>query len=181
MDIKSNFDKKLAEINQFFKDEVAGIRGSRPTPALVEDITVDCYGQKMSIKQLGSISIIPPKEVLISVWDSSVINSISKAINEKLNLNPSIDGNSLHVNLPALTQERRDEIIKLVRSRSEEARIKSRNVRDEAKKEISENEKNGELTEDDRFKLNEDMQKSIDAFNQDVEKILEKKIAEINE
>jgi ribosome recycling factor len=179
--IKKELQGHLDAIKQAVKDEIAAVRGSRPTPALVEDITVEYYGQKMPIKQMGSISLVPPREIQINVWDASAVSLVAKAVSEKLNVQASPDGNVIHVNLPSLTQERKDELIKMVRGKIEDARIKSRTMRDEMKKKIADKEKAGDLTEDDKFELGEFMQKAVDAFNKDLDMMLEKKTAEINE
>ena len=179
--IKQELQGHLDAIKQAIKEEVATVRGSRPTPALVEDIMVEYYGQKMPIKQMGSIGLVPPREIQISVWDQSAVSLVAKAVSEKLNIQASPDGNVVHVNLPSLTQERKDELIKMVRGKIEDARIKSRTMRDEIKKKVADMEKAGDLTEDDKFELNENMQKAIDAFNKDLDMMLEKKTAEINE
>lgn len=176
-DLKEKLDLSL----KFFKEEIASIRGSRPTPALVEDILVDAYEQKTPIKHLGSISIVLPREIQVSVWDGNVIAAVAKAITAKLNIQTATDGNIIHANLPALTQERRDELIKIIKTKSEETKIKSRNIRDDFKKEVGAKEKEGEITEDERFKIMEEVQKEVDKFNQDLEDLLEKKIAEIND
>jgi ribosome recycling factor len=181
MDTKQELQKKTDEILKYFKDDIGSVRGSRPSPALVEDIQVEYYGQKMPVKQLGSIMVVPPREIQVSVWDGSIVNAIAKAIGEKLNVNASPDGNTIHVNLPSLTQERREELSKAVKAKTEEARIKSRAARDEVKKDVAALEKAGEITEDDRFALNEEIQKIIDAFNKNVDDLLEKKLAEIQE
>lgn len=181
MDVKKEFESKLAEITKFFKDETGPIRGSRPTPALVEDIQVEYYGQRLPIKQLGSISVIPPREIQIGVWDANAVGAIVKEVSARLNVNAANDGNVIHVNLPMLTQERRNELIKLIKAKTEEARIKSRSTRDEFKKRLGEMEKSGDLTEDDRFELGEEIQKMMDKFNKEVDGVLEKKTAEINE
>ncbi|MFA6353150.1 MAG: ribosome-recycling factor, partial [Candidatus Paceibacterota bacterium] len=151
------------------------------TPALVEDITVEYYGQKLPIKQMGSISVVLPREIQITVWDASAVNAIAKAVSNALNLSASPDGNTVHVNLPSLTQERKDEIIKMIKAKTEDTRIKSRNARDDIKKKMSDQEKEGGITEDERFKISEDIQKDIDKFNKEIDEILEKKIVEINE
>ena len=164
-----------------FKEEVAGIRGSRPSPALVEDILVEYYGQKTPIKQLGSISVVPPREIQISAWDMNAVKAIEKAIEEQVNRLPSSEGTTIHVNLPSLTQERRDELIKMIKVKAEEARIKSRTVRDDVKKTIDAQEKFGALTEDDKFRALDSMQKEMDAFNKSVDEAVEKKTKEINE
>lgn len=179
--ISQKLQKQLDDIANALKGELGAIRGSRPTAALVEDITVDCYGQRMAIKQLGTISIVPPREIQISIWDKSIINAVCNAISEKLSVQAAANGTTIHVNLPSLSQERRDEIIKLVKSKVEDTRIRSRTTRDELKKELAEEQKSGSITEDEHFKIGEDMQKSIDGFNASVDALLEKKIVEINE
>jgi len=181
MEASNELQTHLDTIKQSLKDEVASVRGSRPTPALVEDIAVEYYGQKVPVKQMGSIGVVPPREIQISVWDMSAVSVVAKAVSEKLNVQAAPDGNTIHVNLPSLTQERKDELIKMVRGKIEEARIKSRTIRDEVKKKVADMEKTGEVTEDDRFKINEQMQKAIDDFNKDLDAMLEKKTNEINE
>jgi len=181
MDIQKDFKTQLDAIFSFFKEETGAIRGSRPTPALVEDIQVECYGQNMSVKQLGSISIILPREIQISVWDASVVPAIVKAVGEKLGAQAAPEGNTIHVNLPSLTDERRNELIRIIKNKAEETRIKSRTTRDEIKKQIANQEKEGLITQDDKFSIQEDIQKALDTFNKDVDALIEKKIAEINE
>jgi len=166
---------------KFFRDEISSIRGSRPSPALVEDIQVEYFGQRLPIKQLGSISVIPPREVQVSVWDGSAADAVAKAISDKLNLQAAREGNIIHANLPQLTQERREELLKVIRSKAEEARIKSRTIRDEIKKEIGAKEKSGDMTEDDKFELQETMQKQMEEFNATIDDMLKKKEIEINE
>ncbi len=181
MDTHTEFTQKLTDILKFFKDEASAIRGSRPTPALVEDIPVEYYGQPVPIKQLGSISIVPPREIQVMVWDISVAAALVKTVAEKLSVNPAQDGTTIHINLPSLTDERRNDLMKIIKTKAEEARIKSRAARDDAKKDITAQEKAGTITEDDRFGIQEDIQKALDAFNKEVEELVEKKIAEINE
>jgi ribosome recycling factor len=181
IDIKKELQGKLSDISRFFKDEIGPVRGSRPTPALVEDIQVEYYGQRLPVKQLGSIMIVPPREVQINVWDANAVGPIVKEISSRLSLSAASDGNTIHVNLPSLTQERKNELIKVIRSKAEDARIKSRTARDEIKKHLGEMEKSGEITEDKKFELGEEMQKLMDDFNKDVDAIVDKKMAEINE
>lgn len=180
-DIKKELQGKLSDISKFLKDEIGPIRGSRPTPALVEDIQVEYYGQRLPIKQLGSIMVVPPREVQINVWDANAVNAVVKEVSARLSVNAANDGNTIHVNLPSLTQERRNELEKVVRAKAEDARIKSRTARDDVKKHLGEMEKSGEITEDKRFEIGEEMQKLMDGFNKDVDSMVEKKMAEINE
>lgn len=181
MDVQQELQRRLDEALAYFKDDIGSVRGSRPTPALVEDIQVEYYGQRMPIKQLGSIVIVPPREIQISVWDGSVAGAVAKAVSEKLSVNAAPEGNIIHVNLPSLTQERREELSKIIKAKTEEARIKSRSARDEIKKELTAQEKDGDITEDDRFAITEGMQKIMDDFNGKIEEILAKKLAEIQE
>jgi ribosome recycling factor len=180
MDVVEGLTKKLGEAQQHFKGDIASIRGSRPTPALVEDIVVDYYGQQTPLKQLASIIIVPPREIQVSVWDAGAVRAVEKTISEKLNLNAASEGTLVRVAFPPLTQERRDEIIKLVRSKAEEVRIKSRMLRDEAKKEVDAQKKTGDITEDDRFEAMEKIQEAMDVFNKQVEDAVGRKVNEIS-
>jgi len=181
MNVSEQLKATLEEVFNHFKEEMSAIRGSRPTSALVEDIAIDYYGQQTPMKQLGSITLVPPREIQINMWDAQGVKAAEKAISEKLNVNATSEGNIIHVHLPSLTQERRDELIKIVKAKAEDARIKSRTIRDEAKKEADALEKNGKLTQDDKFKEMEKVQKTMDEFNKNVDETIEKKIREISE
>lgn len=175
-------ENKIKEVLNYFKEQLAAIRGNKPTPKLVEDIMVDSYGSKMPIKQLASIAVVLPREIQITSWDKQNVQLIAKAIeSSNLNIGANVDGNLIRINLPPLSQERREEIIKIAKKESEETRIKIRHLRDEANKETKQQEENKKITEDQKFKLKDKIQKSIDAANKDIELILEKKIKEINE
>jgi len=181
MDTIKNLSNQLDAVLAHFRDELFSIRGSRPSPVLVEDIVVEYYETKTPIKQLGSINVIPPREIQVQVWDANVVKAVEKAISEKLSINASSDGNTIHANLPQLTQERRDELIKVVKAKAEDARIKSRTLRDDAKKDIESQEKGGDITQDDKSSLMDELKKEMDAFNKTVEDAVERKINEINE
>lgn len=173
---------KLNESLKYFKSQLGAIRGGRPSPKLVEDISVDYFGQKMPIKQLSSISINLPREILISVWDKQAVGMVAKAIeSSNLNVSANTDGSLIRINLPPLSSERRLELIKVIKKEAEETKIKIRSLRDEANKEIKQQEESGEITEDQKFKMKEQIQKLIDKANADIEAMLEKKIKEIEE
>ena len=175
----SDLEKQLDEAMNVFKEEVASIRGSRPTPALVEDIMVDYFGQNVPVKQLGSISVIPPREIQVQVWDLNSAAAAENAIAQKLNIQTARDGAVIHCNLPDLTQERRVELEKIIRQKTEEARIRSRVARDKIKKDIDQREQEGELTEDDQRDMMDSVQEKMDAFNNALEEIVKRKLAEI--
>jgi ribosome recycling factor len=173
---------KIKESLEYLKSQFAAVRGGRPSPKLVEDIAIDYFGQRMLIKQVGSISVNPPREILISIWDKQAVSIVAKAIeSSNLNVSANTDGNLIRINLPPLSAERRQELAKVVKKESEETKIKIRSLRDEANKKIRQQEESGEITEDQEFKLKEQIQKSIDKANKDIEEMLEKKIKEIEE
>lgn len=177
-DYKIQLENKLNSLVNGFKEELSGIRANRPTPKLVEDIKVDYLGQKLPIKQLGSIGIAPPRCIQIIVWDKNAVASIAKAIEEaEIGAMPSIQDNVIRISLPPLTEERRRELIKLVKKIAENVRIKIRFLRDEYNKIV----KKSELREDERFKRLEDIQETVDKANKKIEELLDNKIKEIQE
>jgi len=180
--ILKKLELSVNESIAYFKSQLSSIRGNRPSPKLVEDITVEYYGQKMTVKQVGAISITSPREIQISVWDKNAVNIVAKAIeSSNLNVSSSVDGNVIHINLPPLSQERREELIKIVKKEGESARIGIRSHRDEAVKESKNEFEAGKITEDDKFKSKEKIQEIIDKANEEIDKILEAKIREIEE
>lgn len=181
MDVLKDLEIKTKEIIDRFRQELSGIRGGRPVSKLVEDISVDYFGQKLAIKQLGSISVVLPREIQIAVWDKNIVPPIGKAVEAALNVGVNIEGNIARVNLPPLSEERRGELTKVVKKEAEEARIKIRALRDDILKKIKTGEEEGKITEDDKFKLKEQIQKSVDKVNEEIEKSLENKIKEISE
>ncbi len=164
------------------KLELSGIRTNRPNPQLVENVKVDYMGQQMAIKQLGSISIVPPREIDISPWDKASIPAIIKGIETSgMGLTANSDGNLIRINLPTLTDERRQELIKLIKSITEQVKIKVRGMRDDANKKVEAAFKAKMVGEDQKFKGKEKIQKVIDKTNADIETLLAGKVKEINE
>lgn len=181
MDILKDFEQKNLEIIKHFKDELAQIRGSRPSAKLVENIEVDYLGQKLKVVQLGTINVLPPREIQITAWDKESAEHIAKAVEASLKVNTEVQGTSVRVMLPQLSEERRQEFIKLVKSMSEENKIKLRAWRDEILKKIKEQEKKGEIREDEMFRLKKEIDKNIEKTSKDLDKLLENKIKEIEE
>ncbi len=182
MDIIKELEQKLKSLVDFLNQELMGVRSNRPSPRLVEDIPVEVYGQRMTVRQVGAISIQPPASILISVWDKDVVNTVAKAIeSSNLNVVANVDGTTIRINLPSLTDERRKEIIKMVKKEVEEAKIKVRATRDDANKQVTREADEGTLTEDQKFGLKEQIQATVDKANKDLDQMLEKKIAEIQE
>ena len=182
MDIIKELEQKMASLVEFLRQELMGVRSNRPSPRLVEDIPVEVYGQRMTVRQVGAISIQPPSSILISVWDKDVVSTVAKAIeSSNLNVVANTDGTTIRINLPALTDERRQQIIKMVKKEVEEAKIKVRSLRDDENKRVAREAEEGNLTEDEKFKLKEQIQAIVDKGNKELDQLLEKKIVEINE
>jgi ribosome recycling factor len=181
VDILKDLELKNSELIKHFKEQLAGIRGGRPTTKLVENIAVDYLGQKLLVKQLGSISVVLPRELQILVWDAAAVQSVVKAVESVLNVKANTENNLIRLSLPPLSEERRLELIKLIKKEAEEARIRMRAFRDEALKKIKQQEERKELTEDDRYRLKDEVQKNVDTINNEIDKILENKIREISE
>jgi ribosome recycling factor len=161
------------------KKEFLKIKTSRATPAMVEDIEIDCYGQKFSIKQLGTISVPQSRLIMIQPWDRSILSDIEKGIRKNSGFNPVVDGEIIRINLPSLSEEQRKEYVKIISDKTEEARISVRLHRDRVWKEIQEMEKGGELREDDKFRAKDELQKLVDDYNQKIEELKNKKEQEL--
>jgi len=182
MDIIKELEQKMASLIEFVRQEMMGVRSNRPSPRLVEDIAVEVYGQRMTVRQVGAISIQPPASIIISVWDKGAVNVVAKAIeSSSLNVVANVDGTTIRINLPALTDERRKEIIKMVKKEIEEAKIKVRSLRDDENKRVAREADEGNFTEDEKFKLKEQIQAVVDRGNKELDQLLEKKTAEIME
>lgn len=181
MDTKE-LEAKLKTVGEHLKDEFSGIRANRPSPKLLEDIPADYFGQKMPLKQLGSISIAPPRELQVTLWDANAVAPAAKAIESaNLGVSVSVQGNMIRVALPLLSSERREELVKIVKNVAEESRRAVRGARDEANKKIDAAEKAKEITEDDRFALKKKTQELTDRANKEIEEHLAGKIKEIQE
>jgi len=170
---------RLEKVRDSFKKEIAGVRTNRPSTALVEDIKVSYYGEMTPLKHVGSVGIVPPREIHIQVWDGAAVAAVAKAIEtSSLGLSPQAEGNTVRIFLPELSAERREEFVRHVKKVAEQHRIEVRRARDEANKEA---EKQEDVSEDEQFKLKESIQKEVDAANEAIENALEEKVREIKE
>ena len=181
-EIIKKIEPELDKVINFLEKELAKFRTSRATPALVEDVVVDCFGQKFPLKQLAAISTPEPKQILIQPWDKSYIEGIVKALSETgVGANPIVDKEAIRINLPSLSEEYRLNLVRLIAEKQEEARITVRKWREEAWEEIQEKFKTGEVREDDKFRGKDELQKLVDEYNEKIEAIGEKKKKEITE
>lgn len=172
----SELKNKLNQTFEHFKGEIASIRTGRATTSLVEEIVVDAYGAKMTIKELGSITTPDAQLILISPWDKGLIKDIDKAIRDSgLGLNPVADSTTVKVPVPALTEERRKEFTKLASEKAEEAKVSMRNVRQDAMKAIDKEFDEKVITEDERFTKRDEVEKTVKEYTEKVEEALEQK------
>lgn len=164
----------------FYKNDIATIRTGRATPAIVEDVIVDAYGQKMRVKELATITAPEPRTLVIQPWDKGVLEVISGAIRKsEIGLNPIVDGQVIRLNIPSLTEERRKEFIKLLKQKTEEAKVKIRRIREEVWHKVQAMEHAREISEDDKFKAKEALQKIVDEHNKKIEELEKKKEQEL--
>jgi len=176
----SQLKENGAKIQEWFKKEIVSLRTGRATPALVENLVVEAYSSRSPLQHVAAINIEDAKTIRITPWDTTVLKSIEQAIMESsLGVQPIADGQSIRISLPTLTEDRRKMLSKTVAEKLEEAKISIRKERDEIWKDIQSKEKDGELTEDDKFSLKEEMQKNIDLLVAGLESIAQKKEEEI--
>lgn len=176
----SKLKNKAKEVEEWLKKEYTGVRTGMAAPALLDSVVVESYGSRMGIKELASVSIEDARSLRVSPWDSSQTASIEKAIT-LANLGVSIraDEKGLRVLFPELTTERRASLVKIANNKLEEARISLRTARDEVWSEIQKKEREGEMGEDDKFRLKTEMQKIIDDASEKLEAVAAKKDKEI--
>ena len=163
-----------------FKTEIAKLRTGRAHPSILDHVRVDYYGSLLPITQVANITMADARTLTISPWEKKMVPVIEKAIlNSDLGLNPMTSGDLIRVPMPALNEERRKELIKVVRNEGEAARVSIRNVRRDANAEGKELLKAKEMTEDEERKLNDDIQKLTDKFVSEVDRLMTAKEADL--
>jgi len=175
-----NTEDKMKKAIDGLKHELTSIRTSRASPALLEHVKVDYAGAQLPLNQIAGISVPESKLLVIQPWDKSAMRSIEKAIlASDLGLNPTNDGQVIRINIPPLSEERRQELIKVVKKRVEERKIIIRNLRRDAIDELKEKEKNKEISQDDQKRASVQLQKITDSFIAGAEKAGQDKEAEL--
>lgn len=173
---------KMGKAIVVLKDELAGIRTGRATPALLSRIVVDYYGTQVPIQQLASFSVPEPRTLVIQPYDKNAISTMEKAImSSDVGITPSNDGNVIRLSFPPLTEERRKELIKLVHHRGEEGRVAVRNIRRHTKEELERLEREGRISEDDLVRSEKDLQKQTDKHVAEIDEVVAHKEAELKE
>ena len=172
--------RRMQKSLKTFKEELARVRTGRASVSLLESIKVDYYGTKMPIPQMATVTVQEARHIVIQPWDASTIKAIERAIMESdLGLTPTTDGQTIRLTVPPLTEERRKDLVKLVRKMAEEARIAIRNIRRELMDELKKRKKGGEISEDDFHRYQNQVQKLTDEFIEKIQEVLEEKEKEI--
>jgi len=179
---KANFDVKAKKTIQSFSDQLKKIRTGRASASILDGILVNYYGTPTPIPQIGSVTVPEARLIVIQPWDKTVITEIEKAIQKSnLGLNPSSDGNVVRINIPPLTEESRQQIVKEVKNIAEHSRVSIRNLRRDANEALKKGLKEHQITEDEEKHGLDDIQKSTDNFIKEIDSMLEKKEKEVLE
>jgi ribosome recycling factor len=179
-DFINNAKPEFEKAFRFFEGELAKIRTSRASPALVEDIEVNAFGQKFPLKQLGSISTPANSQIVIQPWDVSYIEPIEKAIaSSGLGMSAVVDKTIIRLNLPLLTEEYRNSLSKVLGEKAESTKQTMRRTREDAWNKIQASQKAKEISEDDKFRGKDELQKVVDDYQKKITALVEKKKTEL--
>lgn len=172
--------KDFVSVVDFLKGDISQLRTGRATAAMLDAITVEAYGSRQPLRGVGTITVADPKTLTIEPWDKSMLAAIEKGVRDSgLGINPVNDGRLIRLNLPELTSERRQELVKVLHQKLEHAKVSVRKVREDVRALIATEEKNKSISEDDKFRLQEDLEKLVKGFNEEIQKIGETKEKEI--
>ena len=175
-EILIKMDKSLSS----FKKDLGTIRTGRANPSMLDLISIEAYGKKMPINQLGTITVPEPRSITIQVWDKANVTLVDSAIKKSnLGINPQIDGQTLRIHIPQLTEERRIELVKSLKSLGEKAKISTRNIRRESNDNIKKLLKEKKISEDESKNYEKEVQKITDLNIEKIDKILSEKEKEI--
>lgn len=181
-EIEKSMQEKMEKTLNVLKHELSTLRAGRANPTLLDRITVEYYGTQTPLNQLANIAAPEPRVLTISPWDSKIIPSIEKAIQKSdLGINPSNDGKIIRLIVPQLTEERRKELVKVVKKLGEDSKVAIRNIRRDANDQLKKLKKDGKITEDEFKKSEDDTQKVTDKYIKETDKAVEAKEKEIME
>ena len=164
-ELAKDLRKRMDLSCQSAKSEISGIRAGRASPGMLDSIKVDAYGQKMSINQIGNITTPDPRTINVEVWDASNVSLVDKSLRESnLGINPIIEGNLIRLPLPQLTEERRDEFLKIIGKIVESAKVAIRNIRRDGIEKVKASEKEKNISQDESKKYQNDIENMTSEF-----------------
>lgn len=176
----TDFSDRAQKILDHIQQDIAGLRTGRAHTALLDPVMVEAYGTKMRIQEVGSVTVQDPTTLIISPWDKSLLEAVSKGIQlSGLNLNPVVDGDIIRISIPALTTERRQEMVKLLAQKIEGGKVMLRNLRGDVRKEIEGMEKADGVSEDNISTWLADLDKKVKELELKIDEIKKKKESEL--
>lgn len=176
----SNFKGELKKAEEFLSKEYGQLNIGRASPMVLDGVMIESYGQRVPIKNVAPVSIEDPKTLRINPWDKNNIKEIEKGIMAaNLGLSTAVDDSGMRVIFPQLTGETRQKLVKVLKDKLEDSRISVRKLRENVWDDVQAQEKEGKLTEDEKFRAKDELQKIIDETNKNLEGIFEKKEAEV--
>lgn len=176
----SDLKRRMEGALEAFRKELTGLRTGRASASLLEPVTVEAYGSKMHLKEVGTVSVPEPRLIVVQVWDRSMVKAVEKAIRDSgLGLNPQTEGQNIRVPLPDLTQERRQELVKVAHKYAEQARVAVRNVRRDGMDGLKKAEKAGDITQDEHKAQSDKVQALTDQHIKLIDEALAQKEKDI--
>lgn len=179
-EIRKSADTRMQKSIEALKTNLSKIRTGRATAAILDHVQVEYYGSMVPVSQVANVTVVDARNLNVQVWEKSMVSVVEKAIRESdLGLNPQALGEGMRVPMPALTEERRRDLAKVVKGESEDAKVAIRNLRREANEALKRLVKDKEISEDDERRAQDDIQKLTDRFVAEVDKLVSQKEAEI--
>jgi len=180
VDVISNVDQKMSKSIEALKSALAKIRTGRASTGILEHIQVDYYGNPTPISQVAALGLADARTITVTPWEKNMIAAVEKAVRDSdLGLNPATQGNVIRVPMPALTEERRKDLVKVVKSEGEDSKIAIRNLRRDGNEQLKKLTKDKLISEDDERRSQDDIQKRTDRFVAEVDKLVQEKEKEI--
>ena len=181
-EILKETESKMKKTMETMLREFSEVRTGRAQPALIDDMHIDYYGTSTPIKQIAAVSSPDPRQIVIQPWDANAIKDIEAAISaSKLGITPANDGKVIRLLFPPLSTERREEFIKVCKDMAERSHVTMRSIRRDANEKAKKMQKEGHVSEDERFKTEEEVQKMTDRFTKEIDAHLERKSKELRE
>lgn len=173
---KPEFDRAIEHL----KTDLLSVRSNRATPSLVEDLKIEAYGSEMRLKELASLAVPEPRTIVVQPWDKTIIKDIEKSLAKAdLNLGMANDGSIIRLNLPPLTEETRQALIKVLNQKLETGRVQIRQIREKVREQILKSEKEKKITEDDRFQAQKDLDELAKDYTDEINGLGKRKEEEI--
>jgi ribosome recycling factor len=182
-ELSKDIEAKMTKCVEATRSEFASVRTGRATPALLDRLHVEAYGQAVPLKQVAGVSTPDARTLVISAYDKGVVGDIRKAIEKSdLGLTPNVDGTTIRLSIPSLNEERRKDLVKVIKKKAEDGKIAVRNVRHKAHDDLKTQLKNHEITEDENKRMQETLQKMTDKYTKEIDTLViakEKDVMEV--